>query len=331
MVIRKEDRVSAVLKANASLIDVFTALSPAFERLRNPGMRKVMARLVTVEQAARMAGVDADELVARLNTGARTGQDARTTGGPDGPAGDGPAGDGSAGDASSGHTPGGSFGDGPAVVRPEDTSPDPALPSALAAIPPASVLELDVREDLRSGREPFSRIMGALREVPPGGALCLRALFEPVPLYAVMAKQGLAHHTERLGPDDWRVWFYGSEADAVAGSPPAAGGPAPGVSEGAPPAGRHPAAGPDRPDPSAAGEGSGSADDVVILDVRGLEPPEPMVRTLAALESLPSGGTLVQINARVPQFLLPRLEERGFTYEVREQEPGLVRLFIRRS
>src|SRR5690606_23171395 len=41
--------------------------------------------------------------------------------------------------------------------------------------------------------------------------------------------------------------------------------------------------------------------------------------------------TLLHINVRVPRFLLPRLEERGFTYEVREQAPDLVRVFIRRS
>ena len=56
-----------------------------------------------------------------------------------------------------------------------------------------------------------------------------------------------------------------------------------------------------------------------------------VVRTLAALEELPPGGTLVQLNVRVPQFLLPRLEERGFTYEIREQAPDLVRVFIRRG
>jgi uncharacterized protein (DUF2249 family) len=56
-----------------------------------------------------------------------------------------------------------------------------------------------------------------------------------------------------------------------------------------------------------------------------------MVRTLAALEQLPAGATLVQINVRVPQFLLPLLEERGFTYEMREQGPDVVRVFIRRN
>jgi hypothetical protein len=56
-----------------------------------------------------------------------------------------------------------------------------------------------------------------------------------------------------------------------------------------------------------------------------------MVRTLAALETLPADATLVQINVRVPEFLLPQLEQRGFTYEVRQQERDLVRLFIRRA
>ena len=54
----------------------------------------------------------------------------------------------------------------------------------------------------------------------------------------------------------------------------------------------------------------------VWLDVRGLEPPEPMMRTLAALEVLPADHTLAQVNARVPQFLLPVLAERGFVWEI---------------
>ena len=69
----------------------------------------------------------------------------------------------------------------------------------------------------------------------------------------------------------------------------------------------------------------------LVLDVRGLEPPEPMVRTLAALETLPEGAVLVQHNERVPQFLLPILTERGFHYEVDESVPGAVVVRIRRA
>lgn len=192
------------------------------------------------------------------------------------------------------------------VERPE------GAPTALSRIPGEAVVELDVREALRSGREPFSLIMDAREKVPEGGALSLRAIFEPVPLYGVMASHGFTHWTERLADDDWRVWFY-PEGKREEGEGKESG---------------------DAADPTGGAEetpATGDEDGVVVLDVRGLEPPEPLVRTLAALENLPADQTLVQINVRVPRFLLPQLRERGFSWEIREQEPDLVRVFIRRA
>ena len=153
------------------------------------------------------------------------------------------------------------------------------FPLALQVLDATGFVEADVREELRAGKEPFARIMAARHEVPEGGGLVVRAIFEPAPLYKVMAKQGFVHHTEKLAEDDWRVWFY---------------------------------------------------PDVMVLDVRDMEPPEPLAFTLAALETLPAGGTLVQVNVRVPQFLLPKLVDRGFAYEIREVAPDRVHLFIRR-
>src|SRR5690606_6646926 len=80
-------------------------------------------------------------------------------------------------------------------------------PAHLAGLAPERLFDLDVREDLRNGREPFSRIMAAKAALPEGGVLRLRATFEPVPLYAVLGKQGFDHWTEQLAEDDWRVWF----------------------------------------------------------------------------------------------------------------------------
>lgn len=254
------DRVAAVLARDERLIDVFVAASPVFEKLRNAAMRKTMARLVTVEQAARIAGLDAGDLVARLNH-AITGQ-----------------------------------GEEPAPT--ESHVQLPPIPAALTGLPADRIVECDVREDLRAGIEPFRRILDAARALPPGSALRVRAIFEPAPLYGVLARQGLAYATERLADDDWRVWFFHDAAAARADTV----SPAATVTDDA---------------------------DVIVLDVRGLEPPEPMVRTLEALAEMPRGKTLVQINVRVPQYLLPKLSERGFAYDIREQGPDLVRLFIR--
>lgn len=216
--------------------------------------------------------------------------------------------------------------EGDATMTEKRTNERAALtePAALARIAEHKRIEVDVREALRAGEEPFARIMAARREVPAGGALSVRAIFEPVPLYAVMRAQGFAHWTEELGPEDWRVWFYPDDPGSDDAHPPPPQANA-GAAAGAPPATAVGGA------PTRAADANDTEADsgVVVLDVRGLEPPEPMVRTLVALEALPPDGTLVQLNVRVPQFLLPMLEERGFTYEVREQAPDLVRVFIR--
>ncbi len=60
------------------------------------------------------------------------------------------------------------------------------------------------------------------------------------------------------------------------------------------------------------------------LDVRGLQPPEPMERTLAVLEELPADRALVQVNDRVPAFLLPLLDERGYRYRIGADARGTV-------
>lgn len=161
----------------------------------------------------------------------------------------------------------------------------PDRPAHLAALDPSRILDVDVRDDLRKGREPFRRIMEARQALAPGQVLRLRAIFEPQPLYGVMARQGLDHWTERLTEDDWMVWFYPADVTS----------------------------------------------EVHTLDVRGLEPPEPMVRTLEALEDLPRGHTLIQLNVRVPGFLLPELESRGFEYALDDDQPDQVRVVIRHA
>jgi hypothetical protein len=258
--IRAGDRLSAVFARDERLVELLAAAAPAFESLRSPSLRKSMAPRVTVEQAAQIAGLDAAVLVDRLNSAL----------------------------ANQEPLPAPPARSEPAFV------PTP-VPAALLATPPERLVDLDVREDLRSGIEPFARIMSTARTLPPDSVLRLRAIFEPAPLYGVFAKKGLAHFTEQLAADDWRVWFFPGE-------------------------GRLPS-----PKEAAAPEEG----DVIVLDARDLEPPEPMVQTLELLATMPRGKTLMQLNVRVPQFLLPKLDERGFVYEIREQSADLVRLFIR--
>jgi TusA-related sulfurtransferase len=54
-----------------------------------------------------------------------------------------------------------------------------------------------------------------------------------------------------------------------------------------------------------------------VLDVSGLEPPEPLVRILAALENLPPGTFLHVHHRREPFPLYAILEQSGYSWHTR--------------
>ncbi|MBO9539900.1 DUF1858 domain-containing protein [bacterium] len=70
--------------------------------------------------------------------------------------------------------------------------------------------------------------------------------------------------------------------------------------------------------------------DVVRVDNRGLEPPEPMLRILAVAQQLAQGQRLEARNERRPMLLYPKLEELGLAHETVELAEGGVILTVRR-
>lgn len=255
-------KISEVLKRYPALLDVLVDLSPAFSKLRNPVLRKVQTRLVTVQQAAGVAGLDPRELVRALNVAA-------------------------------GLTP-------PDVGGEDDATPDKQeRPAWIDAAP--VVRELDVREMLANGQEPFRLITGTAREVGPGEAFALVTGFEPLPLYDALAKQGFSHWGEPIGDGDWRVLFHRDhEAPQI---------PAP-VSTGV--------------------EWDAPATAEVTIDVSELVPPEPMIRVLQALEDLPDGARLLVHHVRRPMHLYDRLDEMGYAHATRELAPDRVEVLIQK-
>ena len=74
----------------------------------------------------------------------------------------------------------------------------------------------------------------------------------------------------------------------------------------------------------------GSHGDVEVVDARGFEPPEPLIRILNALESLPAGKRLRAITDRRPCHLFGEAEQRGFRHECTEQPNGSWITFLER-
>jgi hypothetical protein len=61
---------------------------------------------------------------------------------------------------------------------------------------------------------------------------------------------------------------------------------------------------------------------VIELDARELEPPQPLMRILEILETLPEGATLRARTRWRPSLLFAQLEDRGFAGESKEQPDG---------
>jgi uncharacterized protein (DUF2249 family) len=161
----------------------------------------------------------------------------------------------------------------------------------------SQTVTLDVREDIRNGGEPFSKIMSAVAQLRPDENLLLLAPFEPKPLFGVLAKQGFAHTAREIENGDWEVLFKRSDEkpDAAKKSPPV---------------------------PRAVREVETKGGRWIEVDARGLEPPQPLVTILEALTDLPADAELRAHTDRRPMHLYAQLEERGFTAETEEQNDG---------
>ena len=66
----------------------------------------------------------------------------------------------------------------------------------------------------------------------------------------------------------------------------------------------------------------------IILDVRGLEPPEPLVKVLDALEALPPGDTLRMVHNREPFPLYSILQAEGYQYRTEAFADGRLEIVI---
>ncbi|MDO6966887.1 DUF2249 domain-containing protein [Rhizobium alvei] len=160
--------------------------------------------------------------------------------------------------------------------------------------------ELDVREMLATGIEPFPAIMSATDELRPGQGLLLIAPFQPKPLYSVMERKGFRHEVTALDTGDFEVRFRPVAAEIVTSS---------NVSEDD-----------DWPEPSRS------------FDLTELEPPQPMVRILGELETMGAGEVLFVVLAREPVFLFPELTRRGHKWAGNYDKSGeAFRLLIKRG
>lgn len=70
---------------------------------------------------------------------------------------------------------------------------------------------------------------------------------------------------------------------------------------------------------------------IIVLDVAGLEPPQPMVAIMEKVSELGPGDVLEVSHHREPVPLYPMLEEAGFAHEIEKLGENRYLLRIKRK
>lgn len=161
-------------------------------------------------------------------------------------------------------------------------------------------IELDVRPQLRSKIEPFDLIMGTIKELKKEDMFILHATLKPTPLLGLMKLRGFSNKVVKMADDHYITTFVHRSKKHL-------------LQEGAAEAAAQEE--PEEED-SAHCEASAGGHRLITLDNRGLEPPQPMIRTLAELDRMGLSDVLVITNDRVPAFLIEELKQRGCSYQV---------------
>lgn len=66
LIISPKTRIGELLKVYPELENVLISMSPAFEKLRNPILRKTVARVATIQQISVVGGISVDSIINRL-------------------------------------------------------------------------------------------------------------------------------------------------------------------------------------------------------------------------------------------------------------------------
>ncbi len=169
------------------------------------------------------------------------------------------------------------------------------------------IVELDVRPILKGGVDPFETIMGKLKVMNDNQTLLIINSFEPIPLLNIIKNKGYEYEVER--PEEGVVYAYlkKSEPDKVTENK------------------TFPITKKQQTFEEVEEMYAGKMKEI---DVRDLEMPLPMVTILEELETLTDSVALYVHHKRLPQYLLPELNDRGYNYVHKDIEENNIKLII---
>lgn len=263
-------KIAVLIKQKPEALEAIISLSPKFEKLRNPILRKVIGGRTSISMASKLGGCTVEDFFKKLQPlGFEIDRNAND-------------------------------------IEPEDAKNK--LPLFMERIQDKRIVELDVRPVFETGKDPLQIILQKVKTLQQGDILKIINSFEPTPLMHLLSKQGFESYAEVISSDQVNTFFYKKQEPAFTIE-------------------------------KQNSNYSNGWDEILKrfagkleeVDVRALEMPLPMHTILEALETLPENKALFVYHKRIPVFLLPELEERKFSYRIKEISEGEINLLIYRD
>ena len=170
--ITPDSKLGELLERWPALEDVLLELSPHFRALRNPVLRRTVAKLATLRQVSSVSGVALGTLVERLRAGA---------------------------------------GLVPAAFA-EDDPGAPARPRPAWAVADSAVRTHDARPAIAAGEHPMARVMADLAALRGAEVYALVTPFVPAPLVDLAREKGFEAHSAVEEGELVRTFFRRSDA-----------------------------------------------------------------------------------------------------------------------
>lgn len=176
--ITPDTRVAELLDAYPALEDVLIHQAPAFKALKNPVLRRTVAKVATLSQAARVGGVPVRQLIVALRRAAGQPVDE--------------------------------------VEWNSASSPDAEISSERTAAPDwldenKVRATIDADALLAVGESPLAKVQHALRELSDGEIVRINSSFRPEPLIDTFQKRAIPTHVVHCQPNAYHTYIRNGE------------------------------------------------------------------------------------------------------------------------
>lgn len=168
MIINANTKIASILKHKPDALEAIISISPKFQKLRHPVLRKLLAARTTIAMASKIGGCSENHFFAKLK----------------------PLG------FEIDHT-------GPIAIKEKKQKPD-----FISSISEEQIVALDVRPIIASGKDPLNLINEKIKNLQPKQVLKIINTFEPAPLMMLLQKKGFESYAETIDDNLVETFFH---------------------------------------------------------------------------------------------------------------------------